>query len=123
MGFPTGDSPRNGVFLFAEPSGYDAGTANFNITERAGNYALIEVTAMDDNRKEDVPMAIWLNGERIWEGPSPFSRQEPNSYVWVLQDPWMLTGGLNVLSISNTSAGGGFGELSWLFVQKATVYY
>jgi hypothetical protein len=35
----------------------------------------------------------------------------------------MLTGGLNVLSISNTSAGGGFGELPWLFIQKATVYY
>lgn len=82
---------------------------------------MIEITAMDD--KERVPIEIKLNGQTIWAGPSPFSSKQPNSYVWMLQDPWLLTGGINTLSISNTAPEGGNGPMPWQFIQEATVYY
>ena len=122
-GIPSRRLPRNGVFLFGRYSGFDTGEATFGINERGGRFALIEITAMNDNKKEKVPIEIRLNGELIWEGPSPFSSKEPDSFAWALQDPWLLTFGINTLTISNTAEEGDAGESPWQLIQGATIYY
>ncbi len=84
---------------------------------------MIEITAMSDNQKEKAPIEIQLNGELVWKGPSPFSSKDPDSYAWMLEDPWLLTDGINTLSISNTTPDGGAGESPWHLIQGATIYY
>lgn len=84
---------------------------------------MIEITAMSDNKKEKVPIEIRLNGALVWKGPSPFSSKDPDSYAWMLDDPWLLTDGINTLSISNTAPEGDAGESPWQLIHGATIYY
>jgi hypothetical protein len=41
----------------------------------------------------------------------------------MLDDPWLLTDGINTLSISNAAPDGDAGESPWQLIQGATIYY
>ena len=111
------------VHLYGQGSGADTASAGFDADDGAGEYIVIVITGMDDERAEKVPIRISLNGNTVWEGASPFGNEDWTDVAWVVEDLSWLSGDDNTLSVTNLEGGGDVGGPPWVLLTSATVFY
>lgn len=111
------------VHLYGQGSDAHTATAEFDGGDGASDYVVIVITGMDDEVAAKVPIRISLNGNTVWEGPSPFGNEDWTDVAWVVKDLSWLSEGDNTLSVTNTAGGGEIGTPPWVLLTSATVYF
>jgi hypothetical protein len=111
------------VHFYGAGSGVDEGTATFTIDGAPSQYIMIAITGMDDEQPAKVPMQLYLNGNLVWEGPSPFANEDWTDVGWLVGNLDWLQAGQNTLTVVNAGGKGEVGKPPWMLVTSAVVYY
>jgi hypothetical protein len=77
---------------------------------------------MDDELPEKVPIRISLNGNTVWEGPSPFGNEAWTDVAWIVEDLGWLSDD-STLSVTNLGGNGAIGAPPWVLLTSASVFY
>lgn len=110
------------VHLYGQGSDADTATAGFDAGDPS-EYIVLVITGMDDERATKVPIRISLNGNTVWEGPSPFGNEDWTDVAWAVEDLGWLSGGGNTLAVTNLEGDGEVGAPPWVLLTSATVFY
>lgn len=111
------------IHLYGQASDFASASVEFDINDEPSNYILITIVGLDDERSEHTIMRLRLNGNTVWEGPSPFANEAWTEVAWIVGNLAWLDDDDNVLTIENVEGGGGVGKTPWLLVTTATVYF
>lgn len=117
--------------LYGQGSGARVATATFTVNEAPSEYVLIQLTGIDDEVTAKVPIRLSLNGNVVWEGPSPFqnggtdfdSPQWWTDVGWLVANPEWLQEGQNTLTVEIIGVNGEIGVPPWVLLTSAVVYY
>lgn len=96
---------------------WDQVDVEFAALDDPSSYIGVVVAAMNTPQEGQVPMRLILNGNQIWEGPSPFPEGEWAEIAWSVGNLGWLSEGANVLTIQLQ------GSTGTLLVSNATVFY
>lgn len=96
---------------------WDQVDVEFNALDDPSQYIGIVIAAMNTPQEGQVPMRLFLNGNQVWEGPSPFPQGEWAEIAWSVGNLDWLAEGTNVLSIQLV------GSTGTVLVSNATVFY
>jgi tRNA A-37 threonylcarbamoyl transferase component Bud32 len=110
------------VHLYGQGSDAATASADFSGDDDAGEYVVIVITGMDDELPEKVPIRIALNGNTVWEGPSPFGNEAWTDVAWIVEDLSWLSDD-NTISVTNVAGNGSFGTPPWVLLTSASVFY
>ena len=111
------------VHLYGQGSDVETATAAFSIDEAPEEYLVIVVTGMDDERGAKVPIRLWLNGNVVWEGPSPFANEDWTDVAWIVEDLSWVSSGENEFAVENLDENGEIGRPPWVLLTRATILY
>jgi hypothetical protein len=116
---------RPAAFLFGPGTGHDVSTVLFTVDEAPENYIIILLTGMDDDASGQVDMRLSLNGNLVWEGPSPFAEVAWTEVGWQVGELTWLEAGVNLLTIELISDADDheIGETPWLGFTISAVLY
>ena len=89
----------------------------FTALDDPSSYIGVVIAAMNMPQEGQVPMRLLLNGNQIWEGPSPFPEGEWAEIAWSVGNLGWLSEGTNVLTIQLR------GSTGTILVSNATVFY
>ena len=110
------------VHLYGQASGASTATASFSGDDNVEEYIVIVITGMDDEVPAKVPIRVSLNGNTVWEGPSPFGNENWTDVAWVVRDLSWLSDD-STLAVTNLGAGGDIGTPPWVLLTSASVFY
>ncbi|CAN5160881.1 hypothetical protein BH23CHL1_BH23CHL1_23270 [soil metagenome] len=96
---------------------WDQVDVEFNALDDPSAYIGVVIAAMNTPQEGQVPMRLFLNGNQIWEGPSPFPQGEWAEIAWSVGNLGWLSEGTNVLTIHL------LGSTGTVLVSNATVFY
>jgi hypothetical protein len=111
------------VHMYGQGSGSESISASFEVDEAPSSYIVIQITGMDDERRQKAPMRLWLNDYLVWEGPSPFANEDWTDIGWLVGSLDALHPGTNTLTLENMAGNGEVGQPPWNLLTSAVVYY
>jgi predicted Ser/Thr protein kinase len=111
------------IHLYGQASDFASASVEFDVNDEPSNYILITIVGLDDERSEHTTMRLRLNGNTVWEGPSPFANESWTEVAWIVGNLQWLNDDDNVLTIENVEGGGGVGQTPWFLVTTAAVYF
>ena len=111
------------IHLYGQGSGADSITSSFTLENEPGDYIVLQITGMDDERQQKAPMRLWLNDYLVWEGPSPFANEAWTDIGWLVENVDALQAGENTITFENLGPDGEVGLPPWNLLTAAVVYY
>ena len=117
--------------LYGTGSGATSATATFTANTTPSEYILVQLTGIDDEIAGKVPIRVSLNGNVVWEGPSPFQNGtgdfESTAYWtdvgWLVGNLGWINEGQNSLTVEIVGIPGQVGTPPWVLLTSAVVYY
>jgi hypothetical protein len=131
-GFYRGDSVFYGrpwTAIYGAASDYPQATLRFRLSNTPTGPATLTVAGLDDELAGSNPMAIIVNGETLFEGPSPFQSWDGvgngANAAWTNADITIpataLGAGRNDITIANLSPSATFGAPPYILLGDATL--
>ncbi len=131
-GFYRGDSLAYGrpwVAVYGASSEYPSAALFFSLDEEPVGTAFITLAGLDDEWAANNEIAIEVNGERIFSGPSPFANWDGigdgANAAWTnisfTIPPRLLRAGPNEIQVANLTPGSSFDAPPYLLVAEATL--
>jgi serine/threonine-protein kinase len=114
---------RPAAHLYGEGSGHQFTEVSFTVNDPPSTHIGIVVVGMDDERQAAVPIRLSLNGQVVWEGPSPFANEQWTTVGWRVGNLGWLVEGENVLRIELLTGPGELGLPPWLLLNAAQIYW
>ncbi len=131
-GFYRGDDVYYGrpwTALYGADSDYPQAALTFRLDTVSGDPAILTVAGLDDEWSDLNPIAINVNGQLAFEGPSPFlnwdgvgnGEDAAWTQVEITIPADLLRSGRNQIAIANLSPGANFGAPPYVLLGDATV--
>ena len=111
------------IHLYGQATEFSSASTEFEVNDEPSNYIVITIVGLDDERSEHTMMRLRLNGNVVWEGPSPFANESWTQVAWIVGNLQWLGDDGNVITIENAEAGGGLGQPPWFLVTTAAIYF
>ncbi|MEZ4521820.1 MAG: protein kinase [Thermomicrobiales bacterium] len=100
---------RPAAHLYSQQTEYPSTTVTFSAGESPSAFVGLAITGMDDEIPGSVPCRILLNGNLVWEGPSPFGNEQWTTVGWEIGNLGWIEDGDNELTFEVTAPAGEFG--------------
>jgi hypothetical protein len=115
--------------IYGAASEYPRATIRFRLDARPGGPATLRLTGLDDELAELNPIAIEVNSQQVFSGPSPFQNwngigngeDAPWTEVTVTIPAEVLERGRNEITIANLSPSGTFNAPPYVLLADATL--
>jgi hypothetical protein len=131
-GFHRGDSEFYGrpwTAIYGGASDFPRATLRFRLDSEPSGPAQLTITGLDDELAEPNPIAIEVNGQRFYEGMSPFANWDGigngADAAWTeiefMVPAEALRSGRNEIAISNLSSSANFGAPPYVLLSDATL--
>jgi len=114
---------RPAAHFYSQETEYARATVQFTVPEAPAEHIGVVLRGMDDELPGAVPCRIQLNGNVVWQGPSPFANEEWTLVGWEIGNLTWLQAGVNTLTFEVLSEAGDFGLPPWILLTEAAVYW
>ena len=131
-GFHRGDSEFYGrpwTAIYGSASDFPRATLRFRLESEPSEPSQLTITGLDDELTEPNPIAIEVNEQRVYEGPSPFANWDGigngANAAWTEVEFMIpaeaLRPGRNEIAISNLSSSANFGAPPYVLLGDAAL--
>jgi hypothetical protein len=117
--------------IYGAQSRYPGGTLRFELETAPETDLVLTVEGLDDELAGQNPIALEVNGERVYEGESPFESWDANVSNQGADAEWtaveitlpaeLFTTGENTITLLNLSQSGNFNAPPYVLVSEATL--
>lgn len=123
----TGFLGRPWISLYGARSGFGEAEISFTLDEPAADSAILRLVGVDDQSGEESRIEIWVNGKRVFAGPSPFPKWdgESDEAPWTSRDFLIpvsaLKAGENTIKVANANPSPNFGQPPFILISHASL--
>ncbi len=114
---------RPAAHLYAQGTDFSSSTVLFTVNDLPSTHIGLTINGMDDEIASSVACEISLNGNIVFEGPSPFQNERWTQIGWTIGSLNWIVQGENNLTIEILAEDGSFGLPPWLLINEAAIYW